>query len=562
MQSYKILHISEDSLKQVKILIKTLNISPVLAQLLVNRGINSAEEAVKFLNPKLSDLHDPFVFSDMQKAVSLIRLTASKKKKILIFGDYDVDGITSLALLHDALARQGIEAEHLLPHRLKEGYGLAKNILTIAKERKIGLLITVDCGINSFSQISALRENGIEVIVTDHHEPQGKDLPQASAIINPKVQDSGYPFRELAGVGVAYKVSQALCAKSAGCDLDLAALGTVADVVPLNGENRVIVKEGLKTMSGTKRHGLKALIEESGLTGKDITCKHLGFILGPRLNASGRMDTPDHSLNLLLSCHHEEAKELAKTVNAYNRQRQKVESLIMEEAEAIVSREINFNRHKVIVISKKDWHHGVMGIVAAKLADKFCRPTILISETEGLCRGSARSIKNFHLFEALFACKDLLDNFGGHSHAAGLVLEKDNIKDFRNRINVIAGEKLLLEDLLPSVDVDMELGLNQVNFKLAEEIESLEPFGSGNPKPLFVTKNLVLRGQIRSMARETLKFWLSDGKQTACVLGFGMSRLKDALESASKIDIVYTPRKDEWAGESSLILEAKEIIAR
>jgi single-stranded-DNA-specific exonuclease len=562
MATHKILNIASPNVHLQNILSKELGISKILAQVLANRGIKNAEDAEKFLDVGLEHLLDPYTFSEMHNAVRIIKKAAEHKEKVMIFGDYDVDGITSLALLKTTLSKIGIGAFHYLPHRVKEGYGLNKNVLHLAKQKDIKLLITADCGTNSHEQIKELRRHNIDVIVTDHHEPVDNNLPPTSAIINPKLKDSHYKCKDLAGVGVVYKLCQALTGQMLHEDLDLVSLGTIADVVPLTGENRVIAKEGLNWLTQTKRIGLKALIEVSGIKDKKINSTSVSYILGPRINACGRMDTAEISLNLLTSQKMEEAYELAKIVNAHNRQRQKVEDKILEEAQDLIDREINFKEHKIIVIAKEGWHPGVLGIVASKLADRFYRPTIVISLTEDLCKGSGRSIKSFHLLHALLECKDFLETFGGHSHAVGLVIHKDSIKDFKNKINQLAHQKLALEDLLPILDIDMELSLSELNEKLARELEVLEPFGTGNPEPLFYTRNLRLKDEPQVLSRDTLKFWVTDGENTYPAIGFGMGSFRESLVNADCLDLVYSPQIDNWQGRDSIILEVEDIFFR
>lgn len=567
MRNHKILRIAFPNLHLQNTLSKELGISCVLAQLLINRGIKSTQDAEKFLNSDLSQLLDPYSFADMHKAIDIIRKAAKNKQKTMVFGDYDVDGLTALTLAKNTLSKIGLEAIHYIPHRIKEGYGLNKNIIHLAKQRNIGLLITVDCGTNDFEQIRELRRNNVEVIVTDHHEPLDKD-PRlfASAIINPKLKNSKYKYRDLSGVGVAYKFCQALSAQMLWDDLDLVSLGTIADVVPLTGENRIMVKEGLSRLSRTKRPGLRALIETSRIKGRKITPDFVGYILGPRINASGRMDTPEASLELLMSTREDEAVRLAKVIETYNRQRQKIESRVSEEARDLIDKEVNFKEHKIIVLAKEDWHPGVLGIVAAKLADRFYRPTIIISKSGSgsgdLCKGSGRSIKSFHIFEALLECKDFLEVFGGHSHAVGLTIDKGNIEGFKNKINNLAKERLVLEDLLPSLDIDMELALTDINEEMAAEFKALEPFGRGNTEPLFYTRNLKIKGEPQVLARDTLKFWITDGRVTFSVLGFGMSGLKESLLTANCLDLVYGCQIDSWEGRENIFLEAKDIFLR
>ena len=563
MRSHKILKIASPDAHLQNTLSRGLGISKILSQILTNRGINNIDEAEKFLNTNPDHLLDPYLFSDMQNAINLIKKVAKNKKRVMLFGDYDVDGLTALTLLRGALLKKGLDVIHYIPHRIKEGYGLNKNTIHFARQKGVALLITVDCGTNNNEEIQELRRHNIDVIVTDHHEPANCDVALcASAIINPKIKESRYKYRDLAGVGVAYKLCQAITGKKLLEDLDLVSLGTIADVVPLTGENRVMVKEGLNKLTHTERPGLKALMEISRIKGKKMTCGFVSFILGPRINASGRMDTAETALNLLMSKTDEEAGEFARTIEMHNRQRQKIEERILEEAQDLIDREINFKEHKIIVIAKENWHQGVLGIVASKLADKFYRPTIVISKTGGLCKGSGRSIKNFHLFQALLECKDLLKTFGGHSHAVGLTITNNNIEDFRNRINRFAKEKLILEDLLPSLDIDMELSLSDLNEEIIAEFEALEPFGTGNPEPLFYTRNLKVRGEPQVLGKETLKFWVTDGHITSQAIGFGMASFKDSLTNADSFDLVYTPKIDDWRGAGSVLLESKDIFFR
>jgi single-stranded-DNA-specific exonuclease len=559
MHKHKILKISSPNVSLQHTFAKELGVSRILAQVLINRGINEVKQAENFLNADLGHLLDPYSFSDMHKAVKIIKRTAYDKEKIMIFGDYDVDGITSLALLEDTLKKMGLDVLHYLPHRVKEGYGLSKNILQLVKQKNIKVLITVDCGTNSHKEITELMRHNIAVIVTDHHESTDETLPPASSIINPKIKKSNYKFRDLAGVGVVYKLCQAITGSTLVDDLDLVCLGTIADVVPLTGENRIIAKEGLLRLPKTKRVGLRALIENAGIKERKFNSMYISFILGPRINASGRLDSAEVSLDLLMSQTKEEANRLADIVEVHNRQRQKIENKILEEAEDLINKEINFKDHKVIVIAKEDWHQGVLGIVASKLADKFYRPAIVISLDEDLCRGSGRSIKNFHLFHALLECKEFLSTFGGHAHAAGLVITRNSIEDFKRNINRLAHERLSLEDLLPSLDIDMELALSDLNEDIVSELERMEPFGTGNPEPLFYTKSLRLKGEPQILSRDTLKFWVTDGSITLQAIGFGMGNFKGSLLESVSFDLVYSPRIDNWREETALLLEIKDV---
>jgi len=558
MSSHKIINISALDPRLQDSLSRRLGISRITSQLLINRGIQDLKEADKFLNPRLDQLLDPFSFPDMRLAVNLIKKAARNKERVLVHGDYDVDGVTSLALLKKTLRKLGLEAEHYIPHRIKEGYGLSKAVIKVLKDKKIGLFITADCGTNSVEIIKEIKKQGIEVIITDHHEPSTAadyDWP----VINPKISGSEYKYRDLAGVGVAFKLCQALTGSHLEDDLDLVCLGTICDSVPLTGENRIIAKIGLEKIAQSDKPGLKALIQAGGISNKKMTPEAVGFILGPRINASGRMDTAETALELLMSEDEDKAVLLAKALDTYNRQRQKIEGEIFEEAQDLINKEVNFKEHQVMVVAKEGWHLGVLGVVASKLADRFYRPAILISINKDLCRGSGRSIKNFHLFEGLSDCRELLDNFGGHEHAIGMVIQQDNISQFREKINLFAKNKLVFQDLIPSLDVDMELGLSDIGREFILELQELEPFGEGNSRPLFYTRNLALKGQPRLFNKNTMKFWVTDNDLTYSAIGFGMGQLKEELLNAGSFDLVYSPMIDNWQGQESMVLDIKEV---
>lgn len=562
MPSNSILKLAVPNISLQNQLVRELGISRILAQILINRRITAPDAARSFLKASLSDLSGPQLFSDMPKAVGLVRKSVDRGEKIMVFGDYDVDGITSTVLLKNTLAGIGADVAYRIPHRVKEGYGLNPETVRMAVENRVKLVITADCGIANHREIAALRRENIDVVVTDHHEPQDNSLPAASCIINPKTKHSGYPYRDLAGVGVSYRFAQALAGSLLKEDLDLVTLGTIADSVPLTGENRIMVKEGLACLPQTARAGLRVLIDKAGIGNKKFNATYVSFIIAPRLNAPGRLDHAELSLKLLSSQDAAEAAKLAEELETFNRQRQKVESKILEEAEDLINRQVNFKKDKVIVIAKEDWHQGVLGIVASKLVDRFYRPAVVISLTDNLCKGSARSIRNFHLFDALMASKDLLNSFGGHAHAAGITITRDNIDEFRKSINKLASDRLKLEDLFPTRDIDLEVPLGDLNASLCRELEGLEPFGMANPEPLFYSRNLKLKSQLRLLNRGTLKFWVTDGAFTFEAIAFGMSQLKESLIKAESFDLIYTPKIDSWRGEESIILEVKDIFLK
>lgn len=538
-----------------------LKISKVTAQLLSNRGIDDPEEARAFLGCSLSSCHDPHLFKDMDHAVARIRKAIRGREKILVYGDYDVDGMTSAALLYTALKKLGASVETYIPNRLEEGYGLNINAIKKAQKSGAGLIITVDCGIGSFKEIEYANAIGIDVIVTDHHEIVEGRLPAAYAIINPLQESCGYPFKHLAGVGLAYKLAKTLYEGTsffAEDFLDLVSLGTIADIVPLKGENRILAKHGLDELNKRTRVGLEALTEVSGLSGKDISSGHIGFILGPRINAMGRIGSPQKALELLLTEDREEALKLAKVLNTENRNRQKIEAGILEEVLSKIEREVNFKHHKVIVLASEKWHPGVIGIVASKIAERYFRPTILISLDGKAGKGSGRSIGSFNLFDALIGCRDLLSAFGGHEAACGITIEKEKIAEFRDRINAMSGQDMDKEVFSPQLDIDMDIQLNMLTEDVIGEIESLAPFGEENPRPVFSSRNLVIKDGPRQIGRNGFKMLVTDNMVTCEAVSFGRGGI-EAPKRGSGVDLAYVPSMNNWQGVQSIQLELKDI---
>ncbi|MDD5618363.1 MAG: single-stranded-DNA-specific exonuclease RecJ [Candidatus Omnitrophica bacterium] len=551
--------IKESEVALVESITKELGIDKVISQILSNRGIKTPAQAKRFLSCDLKDLYSPFSLKDMDKAVERIKKAITKKEKILIFSDYDVDGITSCAILEKELKSLGAKVSHYIPHRIKEGYGLSMNAASLAHKDKIKLLIALDCGIKSSKEVEQLSKHNIDTIIVDHHQPEIGILPRAYAIVDPKRSDCAYEFKNLAAVGLTYKLICALRGENIPDYLDLVTLGTIADVVPLVDENRIIVKSGLGKINKSSNFGIQALIEASGLKDKEINPGKVSFILAPRINASGRVDSAEVSLSLLLSEDCDQAKQLAGRLNTHNRMRQKIEEGVLKEALDLVERNINFNEHYVIVLSKEDWHVGVLGIVASKIADKFFRPTIIISLKNGVGKGSGRSIAGFHLFDALLECKKHLKEFGGHSHAIGLNIETAKLKDFISDLNNIAKEKIEIGDLRPVMDIDAKLPLFLLNHDLVKQIQALEPFGIGNPKPVFCSHNLTVKSQPQILGRDTIKFWVSDGDRTFETIGFGFKEFAPYLTPSKKIDLAYSLSLDNWNDVNSLLLEMKDL---
>jgi len=559
-------NIKQSDLLCQKYLSDNLLISPIIAQLLINRGMRDVDKIKSFLNSNLSELYNPFLMKGMSEAVSRIRKALDKKEKILIHGDYDVDGVTATALLFFTLQEFGAEPVYFIPDRLTEGYGLGSSGVEEAVRIKANLVITVDCGISSHEEVDGLNKHGIDVVVTDHHEPP-KILPNAHAIINPHQKGCAYPDKNLSGVSIAFKLCQALSSelnnKNFWKHLDLVSLGTVSDIAPILGENRILVKEGLKLFKNIgSNKGVKALIEVSGIKKDKIGAFEIGFILGPRINAAGRLGSAGTAVELLLTDDDEKANSLANKLNKANQERQRIEKDTLKEAILKIEKDINFKDHKVIVLHNENWHAGVMGIVASRISDRFNRPAILISTKDGIGRGSGRSIENFHLFEALTACEEFLKEYGGHQYACGLTILEENLAAFIKLINELAANTMTTEDLIQSLCIDMDIELNMLDYKIAEDIAKLEPFGEGNPEPIFCSRNLRLAQPLRVLKGEHIKFQVTDGKKNFEAIGFGMAKDSDiefALRNNTMFDMAYTVSLNNWQGVSTVQLKIEDI---
>ena len=534
------------------------NLNKVIGKIIVNRHVVNDEDVRIFITPTRDDFHNPFLFKGMDIAVDRIIKAINNKEKILIYGDYDVDGITSTTVLKKYLMDRGISVDTYIPNRLHEGYGLNKKAIDTIKERNIDLIITVDCGISAIEEVDYAVRLGMDIIVTDHHEV-GEKLPNALAVIDAKRKDNTYPFRALAGVGVVFKLIQALSIKLEIKPeeylkyLDLVCVGTISDIVPLEGENRTIAKLGLMLIKVTRNLGLRELIKSSGY--KEIDSNTISFGVAPRINACGRMGHEEEALKLFLAEDLESATKITKELNEYNTLRQSTEKAIYEEAVQQIEKN-HLDANNSIVLGGKGWHHGVIGIVSSKVTDKYYKPSILLSFEDNIAKGSGRSVPGFDLYEGLAKCEDLLEKYGGHSMAVGLTLKKENLENFKERFEQIAKEKNIKE-LVPIIYIDDELKLKDINMDLVKSISILEPFGEANKVPLFLIRNLKI-DSIRALSEgRHLKLTLRDENFVINAIGFELGYLAEEYRIGDRIDVVGTLEINSFNGFSSIQINMK-----
>ena len=536
------------------------NLNKVIGKIIVNRHVVNDEDVRIFITPTRDDFHNPFLFKGMDIAVDRIIKAINNKEKILIYGDYDVDGITSTTVLKKYLMDRGISVDTYIPNRLHEGYGLNKKAIDTIKERNIDLIITVDCGISAIEEVDYAVRLGMDIIVTDHHEV-GEKLPNALAVIDAKRKDNTYPFRALAGVGVVFKLIQALSIKLEIKPeeylkyLDLVCVGTISDIVPLEGENRTIAKLGLMLIKVTRNLGLRELIKSSGY--KEIDSNTISFGVAPRINACGRMGHEEEALKLFLAEDLESATKITKELNEYNTLRQSTEKAIYEEAVQQIEKN-HLDENNSIVLGGKGWHHGVIGIVSSKVTDKYYKPSILLSFEDNIAKGSGRSVPGFDLYEGLAKCEDLLEKYGGHSMAVGLTLKKENLENFKERFEQIAKEKNIKE-LVPIIYIDDELKLKDINMDLVKSLSILEPFGEANKVPLFLIRNLKI-DSIRALSEgRHLKLTLRDENFVINAIGFELGYLAEEYRIGDRIDVVGTLEINSFNGFSSIQINMKDI---
>lgn len=552
------------------VLASALNLHPTVARLLCLRGFRDPETADRFLRPSLDHLHDPFRLTDLLKAVGRLERAIAAKERIAIHGDYDVDGITSTVILRRALELLGGDVVHFIPERMRDGYGLQASAIERLHADGVRLVVSVDCGIRSAEAATRARDLGIDLIITDHHEPDDQ-LPAAFAVINPKRHDCEYPDKNLAGVGVALKVVQALClradrARWLPAFVKIAAIGTLADVVPLTGENRVIAKLGLGSLSQSRHTvGLRALLEASGLLGKTIDSYHVSFMLAPRVNAAGRMSTPDIATRLLLATDEaalEDARALAQQLNDENLRRQNEEAELVAAARKAIESDPAIGAHNVVVVGGDGWHRGVIGIAASKLVDLYHKPAIVLSVEDGVAHGSCRSIPDFDILGALERCSELFLRFGGHKQAAGLTMDAALVPEFRARINAYADDVLEPDQLRPRLCIDGPLNLKDITHPLVEGLTALAPFGLANPRPVFHAMPVQIVDGPRPLKDRHLKMtFRQDGRSFRAIAWRAAERAAFLTEHRSGVNLAFSLEQSEYQGEHYLELSVADVKA-
>lgn len=548
----------EDKEKIKELTMKT-NLSSLLVNILINRGITTVEEVELFLNPTRNDFHEPFLMPDMEKAVDRILKAIENNEKVIIYGDYDADGITSITVLKKFLKERGLDVSEYIPNRLSEGYGLNKNAINKIHEQNYTLMITVDCGISANEEIKYATELGIEVIVTDHHEP-GEEIPRCVAVVDAKRKDNKYPFNQLAGVGVVFKLIQAISnklnldAKEYLKYLDIVCVGTISDIVPLVDENRVIAKLGLKLIPMTKNIGLKTLVKSIGY--KNIDSTSVSFGVAPRINACGRMGKQEIALKLFLTDDKKEAEEITEILNNYNVERQQTEKEIFEQAVSEIKR-ANVDE-PCIVLGKEGWHHGVIGIVSSKVTELYFKPSILICFEGEEGKGSGRSIPGFDLHEALMNCSTYIEKFGGHSMAVGINVKKENFEKFKKDFEEYA-QNQGIRDIIPIVKIDEETSLKEINLQTVKDLSLLEPFGEANKVPIFLIRNLKIQS-IRTLSEgKHLKLKLGQDSYIIDAIGFGIGEVSENYLIGDKVDIVGSLEVNSFNGMEQVQIVIKDM---
>ena len=550
ISKWNYLPLTEKEKQAKEILSRTLGLDPYICELLVLRGVTNETDAKKFFRPQLSDLYDPFLLNDMDKAVNRLNKAMGSKEKILIYGDYDVDGTTAVALVYKFLQNFYSGLDCYIPDRYDEGYGISIKGIDYAEENGFSLIIALDCGIKAIEKVEYAKSKGIDFIICDHHVPD-KELPGAVAVLDPKRDDSTYPYQHLSGCGVGFKFMQAFAISNNLSIkeylfplLDLMAVSIASDIVPITDENRILAFHGLKQLNSNPSNGLKAIIDLCGLKNKDITTSDIVFKIGPRINASGRVQSGKEAVDLLISKDPEGAKEKGENINQYNETRKEIDKQVTGEANKILENLKDFESHKSIVIYNPDWHKGIIAIVASRLTELYYRPAIVLTFSNGLVTGSARSVQGFDVYKAIESCRDLLENFGGHTYAAGLSLKEENIPTFIERFENYVAENILPEQMMPQIDIDATIDFKDITPSFLKTLKQFNPFGPGNTKPIFCTKRVLDYGTSRLVGRELehLKLEMVDSRSENIMNGiaFGMHEHNEYIKAHHPFDICYT----------------------
>jgi len=560
--------LSEQQIETQNKLAEELSISPVLAQLLVQRDIHTFDDARSFFRPDLANLHDPFLMADMDKAVERLTKAMRHNEKILIYGDYDVDGTTSVSLVYKFLQQFYSNIDFYIPDRYNEGYGISIQGIDFAAANDFKLIIALDCGIKAVEKVKYATSVGVDFVICDHHTPDSV-LPPAIAVLDPKRDDCNYPYEHLSGCGVGFKLMQAFTIVN-NIDftqliplMELLALSIASDIVPITGENRILAFYGLKQINSNPSIGLKSILEVCGLTDKEISISDIVFKIGPRINASGRMKLASEAVQLLVSSNPAFAKEKSDTINEYNNDRKDLDKNITDEAIALIASDERFIARRSIVVHKPDWHKGVIGIVASRLSEEYYKPSIVLTNSNGLASGSARSVPGFDIYKAIDSCRDLLENFGGHMYAAGLSMKEENILPFTERFEKFVFENILEEQTYPQIDIDAVLEFKDITPKFFRVLKQFGPFGPGNMKPVFVSKKVFDYGTSRLVGKEQehLKLELVDSSSENVINGiaFRMHEYNDHLKALNPLDICYTLEENNFNGNTSIQLMIRDI---
>jgi single-stranded-DNA-specific exonuclease len=560
---------SQGSEAEVLALSRSLGISKALANLLVQRGITTFDAAKAFFRPELSQLHDPFLMKDMDVAVERILAAIAGGEGVLVYGDYDVDGTTAVALMYSFLKDHLKNLDYYIPNRYNEGYGVSEKGIDYAAEKGYRMIIALDCGIKAVQKVAYARSKGIDFIICDHHNP-GDEMPDAVAVLDPKRVDCNYPYRELSGCGVGFKLIQALATRmdiafeEITHFLDLVVVSIASDIVPINGENRVMAFHGLQRLTDSPRTGLRAIKDVASFSNKAITIEDIVFKIGPRLNAAGRMESGNTAVELLVSNDPDQALAISKNINIINIERRDVDTSITRQAVEMIQRDKHLQEQKSTVLYNPEWHKGVIGIVASRLMDYYYRPTVILTLSDGLATGSARSVNGFDIYQAVESCSDLLENFGGHKYAAGLTMKVSNIKKFTRRFEEYVGENIHQDQLIPVVEIDTELQLAEIDEKFVRVLNQFQPFGPENNTPVFLTESVSDNGMGKRVGTEGEHLRLNlvqeeNPYKVFTAIAFQKGKMFERICEGMSFDICYTVEENEYRGRTSTQLNIRDL---